>query len=1325
MSRPRSEQETKQAPGGTTPKTVISITVDQAGNILAANDAARQFAPSLDPLHSIALIDLVYEEDRALVRDLLDRRTVDPTLSTGIEFRLRANAGTYRWIQAALLPGEGVGEISLIGFDVTDRFQGEQELRLAERRFQEFLDTTSDLIYTTDLEGNILAVNRACESLTGYSRQEAMTMNIADVIAPEHLAFVRNTVEQKLAGTGARVYETELLTKDGARVAVEISSHLLLENGRPVGLQGIARDITDRQRVAQELQSSQDRFVKAFAAGPVAMLIVRMADGLVLDLNDAALRYFGYDREWAVGKSTLQLGLWPDPDVRARALQELRRNGSLRDFEVTLRGRNADLRDLVLSAEVIILNGEPCALWVSQDITERKQAEDALKQNQQRYALATQAGRTGVWDVVLGEGSIYVDPSLIALLGYDGVPETNQTSFWSKVVHPDDFPAVVAAVQANITNQTQYFDFEHRARHGSGEWRWMHTRGYVLRDATGRPVRLVGTATEVNTRKLAEEALRESEERYRTFIENSMEAVWRLELEHPVATSLSVDEQITRFFEKARLAECNDTLAQMYGFKEAEEMIGIPIDDFLPISDPENLEYFHAFINSGYRLTEAESRELDRFGHPKVFLNNLIGIVENDHLIRVWGTQQDVTRRRQTEALLRGEQRVLKSIATGAALNETLRELVLFVEEQRPGLRGSVLLTSSDGTCLRMGVAPNLPSAFNEAVDGMAVGPTSGVCGAAAYLREPVIVGNITTDPRCIDWRWVPATFGIMAVWSSPILSAAGNVLGTFALYRTVPAEPDEAERELVAVAANLASVAIEHTNAERALRASEQRFSQAFSASPNAMAIISARNGVFLDVNEAFCEDTGYAREELLCRSVQELAMVADPSVYDDLARDLKARIPVRNRELMGRNRRGELRAHLVSMEPVELNAEKCLLCAITDITDRKRSEAALRDSEERLRQSQKMEAVGRLAGGIAHDFNNILTGIIGYSDMTLFRMERDSPLRKNLEGIRRAADRAANLTHQLLAYSRRQILQPSFLDVNAIVLDMDQMLRRLIGEDIVLRTNLGRFEGFIKADRGQLEQVLMNLAVNARDAMPKGGSLTLATCALDLNEPKPVGAFKLRPGKWMHLSVTDTGVGMSEAVKGQIFEPFFTTKEVGKGTGLGLATVFGIVKQSGGYIDVESKPDEGARFNIYLPRVIETAEVAAVDTETEVPHGEETILLIEDDPTVRALAREVLELNGYHILEARNGEEALKIAAGPVLFQLLLTDVVMPGQSGRELADQLLADRSDLRVLFMSGYTDDAIVHHGVLEDGLDFIQKPFSPDALARRVRVVLDR
>ena len=998
MSRPRSEQETKRSPGGATGTPVLTITTDPAGRILATNPAAQQMLAQISAVKPDTLFELVHEQDRDRLRAILATRAGDEGPTGGIEFRLGPIDGDYQWIQAAVVnsdSGSKTGELTLVGFDMTERLHGEEALRRAENRFRDFLETTSDLIYTTDLEGNILAVNRACETLTGYPRHEAMTMNIADVIAPEHLAFVRSTVEQKLAGTGARIYETELIAKGGERVAVEISSHILFENGRPVGLQGIARDITERKRAAQELQSSQDRFAKAFAAGPVAMMIVRMTDGLVMDLNEAALRYFGYDRDWAVGKSTLQLGLWPDPVVRDRAIQELTRNGSLRDFEVTLRGRNADLRDLVLSAEVIILNGEPCALWVSQDITERKQAEDALRQNRERYALATQAGRTGVWDVVLGEGSIYVDPSLIALLGYDDEAETNQTSFWSRVVHPDDFPAVVAAVQANLTNQATHFDFEHRALHGSGEWRWMHTRGYVLRDAAGIPVRLVGTATEVSKRKLAEEALRQSEERYRTFIENSMEAVWRLELERPVSTALPVDEQIDLFFQQARLAECNDTLAQMYGFEHAHEMVGIPIDDFLPISVPENLEYFHSSINSGHRLTEAESHELDRFGNSKIFLNNLIGIVENDHLIRVWGTQQDVTRRRQTETLLRGEQRVLKSIANGAALDETLRELVLFVEEQRPGLRGSVLLLSSDGTCLRVGVAPNLPPAFNQAVDGMLVGPTSGVCGAAAYYREPVIVGNIATDPRCVDWRWVPEKFGIMAVWSSPIFSAAGNVLGTFALYRSVPAEPDEAERELVGVAANLASVAIEHTYAGRALLASEQRFSQAFSASPNAMAIISARAGVFLDVNQAFCEDTGYEREELLGHSVQDLEMVAEFADYEMLSRDLTARIPVRNRELLGRNKQGELRAHLVSMEPVELNAEKCLLCAITDITDRKRAEAALRDSEERLRQSQKMEAVGRLAGGIAHDFNNILTGIIGYSDMTLLKMERESPLR------------------------------------------------------------------------------------------------------------------------------------------------------------------------------------------------------------------------------------------------------------------------------------------------------------------------------------------
>ncbi|HEX8843853.1 MAG TPA: response regulator [Pyrinomonadaceae bacterium] len=380
----------------------------------------------------------------------------------------------------------------------------------------------------------------------------------------------------------------------------------------------------------------------------------------------------------------------------------------------------------------------------------------------------------------------------------------------------------------------------------------------------------------------------------------------------------------------------------------------------------------------------------------------------------------------------------------------------------------------------------------------------------------------------------------------------------------------------------------------------------------------------------------------------------------------------------------------------------------------------------EEQLRQSQKMEAVGRLAGGIAHDFNNLLTAITGYSDLTLKRLRAEDPLRRNVEEIKKAGDRAASLTRQLLAFSRKQVLQPKVLDLNAVVSDMEKMLGRLIGEDIELQTALSSELGSVRADPGQIEQVLLNLAVNARDAMPHGGNLIIETENVSLNEGYTTRHIAVKPGAYVMLAVSDTGCGMNEETQSRIFEPFFTTKEVGKGTGLGLSTVYGIVKQSGGNIWVYSEVGVGTAFKIYLPRVEEAAQEYKPGHEVKEPlDGTEIILLAEDDERVRNLVREVLEGYGYRVLEAEAGGAALSVAerhGGPI--HLLLTDVVMPKMSGRELADRLVQSRPGMKVLYMSGYTDESIVHHGVLDAGTPFIQKPFEPEALARKVRELLD-
>lgn len=379
----------------------------------------------------------------------------------------------------------------------------------------------------------------------------------------------------------------------------------------------------------------------------------------------------------------------------------------------------------------------------------------------------------------------------------------------------------------------------------------------------------------------------------------------------------------------------------------------------------------------------------------------------------------------------------------------------------------------------------------------------------------------------------------------------------------------------------------------------------------------------------------------------------------------------------------------------------------------------------EEQLRQSQKLEAIGRLAGGIAHDFNNILTAIMGYSALLQAGLGERDPLRLEVEEIKKAVRRASSLIQQLLAFSRRQVLQLKVLDLNAVVMNIQQLLQRLIGEDIELVILPAPALRHVKADPGQIEQVLMNLALNARDAMPKGGKLTIETANVTVDE-----AFARRhlisPGPYAMLSVTDTGLGMDADIQAHIFEPFFTTKEPGKGTGLGLATVYGIVKQSGGNVFVYSEPGRGATCKIYLPRVDEPlTALEAAKPIIEPVSGTETILLVEDEESVRELVSKVLQRNGYTILEARHGEEAVDLCTkfeGDI--HLLVTDVVMPRMSGREVAETLQPTRPTMKVLYLSGYTDDEVVRHGVLESMTAFLQKPFTPDALARKVRDVLD-
>ena len=503
---------------------------------------------------------------------------------------------------------------------------------------------------------------------------------------------------------------------------------------------------------------------------------------------------------------------------------------------------------------------------------------------------------------------------------------------------------------------------------------------------------------------------------------------------------------------------------------------------------------------------------------------------------------------------------------------------------------------------------------------------------------------------------------------------------------------------------------------ADAALRASELHHRTVLEHIADAVFIVDAE-GRYLDVNPRACDLTGYTRDELL--------RMSSPDTYPEEDR-VEARSHLR--EIAAQTGRGSqfYERRLIRKDgterAVEVNARPLpdgrLLATARDVTERKQLEL-------QLRQAQKMEAIGRLAGGVAHDFNNVLTAIFGYVDLLREELPADSPAHQDLAEVRKASERAAALTRQLLAFSRQQVLEPIVLEPNGLIEDFEKMLHRVIGEDVKLRLALAQDVGNVRADSGQLQQVIMNLVVNARDAMPTGGSIILETANAELTEQYAELHQPVKPGGYVMLAVSDSGTGMTPEIKARIFEPFFTTKEKGKGTGLGLSTVYGIVKQSGGYIWAYSEVGRGTTFKIYLPRVDAPAEPLTRPKETGSLAGTETILLAEDDAILRPLARELLRKLGYTVLEGEDAESALAAARaheGPI--HLLVADVVMPGPSGRELARRLAAIRQQTKVLYISGYTDDAIVHHGMLEPGLHFLQKPFTPAVLARKVRDVLD-
>ena len=755
----------------------------------------------------------------------------------------------------------------------------ESDLRESEARYRGLVETARDVIFTISRNGNFTSLNPAFETVTGWSRSDWVGKPFIDIVHPDEVNRARLLFEAVKDGEQPPAFEMKSLAKDGSFVVTEVTVMPQIRAHGVEGLLGIGRDITARREAEEALRLSEEKFSKAFRSSPSFLIIGSLADGRFIDVNDSFLEITGYTREEVIGHTSDDLKLWESKGDREVFLNRLRNGNAVRNLEARFRSKSGRIGVVLLSGDVIHLGGEACSVLVASDITDRKQAEGALRETEARYRSMVQNAFYGIYTATANGSFIDVNPALVSMLG----------------------------------------------------------------------------------------------------------------------------------------------------FSSAEELIAIPIERL-------------------YR--------------------------------------------------------------------DSLQQQVLLDQYRRYGFISGVEVEWSrkDGSPITLRLS------------GRAVTSSSG-------------------------------------------------------------------------------------------------------------------------------------------------------------------------------------------SLEGFEVIAE--------DVSER-------RALEEQLRQSQKMEAVGRLAGGVAHDFNNLLTAIKGYSQLILRRLNDLDPVRKEVEEIDGAATTASELTSQLLAFSRKQMLQPRVIDLNQLVFESTRMQERIIGEDIELRTQLAPNLGRVKADPVQLEQVLLNLVVNARDAMPQGGKLLVETADTHLDEEYARRHVAVQPGPYVMLAVTDTGTGMDEYTRSRIFEPFFTTKERGRGTGLGLSTVYGIIRQSNGSIWVYSEEGKGTTFKIFLPRVDAPVDEVLIPAFTsEMPGGSETVLVVEDSRSVRKLACDTLRLCGYTVLEAAGSGDALLICQRhESRIHLMVTDVVMPHLSGPDLAKQLAESRRDMKVLYMSGYTDNAIAHHNVLDTGVSFLQKPFTPDAFARKVRTVLD-
>ncbi|MRR15521.1 MAG: PAS domain S-box protein [Deltaproteobacteria bacterium] len=1204
--------------------------------------------------------------------------------------------------------GDPIG-FSAIGRDVTRRLQNERIIQDREKRLRMITDNISDIIWTMDFNLRWTYLSPSCLRILGFSPEEVLGIPLQAMLPPETYTLVEERLARELAREAAEIpadgprtatFEVPLLHRNGTEVWVEVSANFNRdENGKPVEIVGVTRVITERKKAQKALEESEAIYRKTLESTSDGVTIVQ--DGRYVYYNEQFLRTLGIPKASRVGGEPLGSLVHPDDVqiIKEAYTKNMRGEPTPNNFDIRVIRPDGKLLHLLVTSVDTVYKGKPAVLSFMQDITERKDAENALLESEKRYRTMTENVNDIVWVVDFDLRITYVSPSNLRLTGF--APEEVRNKPLEGFITPDSLALASRILAEELAEEasgrpvdpkrSRMLQIEMYSK--SSENIWMEVNATLNRDPNGKATEILAVGRDITQRRNMEKALAESEQRYRTIVENMRDSISILDLNlHYIYQSPSEVRVTGHTPEEIMAIPIRDQLTpESYARAEgvlAEELrrefSGAPVDPHRMITL--ELEAYHKKGGTIWQEVNAIF-ERDKSGKP-------IGIIL---------TARDITARRSAEIALAESERLYRMIV------ENMQDVIWILDLNLQYKYRS----------------PSASKASGYTIEEIISTPPEKQMTPESFARARSILleelereqSGLPFDPRrsrTVEIEVYKKEGG--TVWLEATASFNRDREGK-------PTEIQIAARDISA-----------RKKVEAALKDSEKRYRMIIE---NMKEVVwtTDLNLQFTYMSPSCFPLTGYTPDELIALPINKLLMpesltLATNAVMEELALEDSTEVADPNRsrtleqEILCKN--GDtvwIEVTATFMRNAQGKATRILMAG-RDLTASKKARADKDRLEAQLMQAQKMEIVGRLAGGVAHDFNNMLSVILGYVDLAKLRLGKQHPILKDIAEIEKAAIRSRDITTQLLAFSRKQVIEPKIVDLNDLVAHTQKALIRLIGEDIGLHVIMGENLWPIKFDPSQVEQILINLAVNARDAMPGGGQLTIETVNIALDESFRAKNIDCVPGQYVRLSFSDNGVGMDKETLQHIFEPFFTTKDVGKGTGLGLATVYGIVKQNDGFVNVYSEPDHGTTFSIFLPRAEGECALPAEPEPEEKIAGSGNILLVEDDAMVLQITKGILESLGYRVTSIEKPMEAVEYCRDPdVCVDLVISDVVMPGISGKELRNKIMEIRPDINMIFMSGYTADVIAHHGVLEEGVQFIQKPFTIKSLAAKVTEAL--